>query len=68
MLTRLDAELLAQQLPSGAIALQSLGAPADSQRTSNPSVIRSVMVTSREDDDLFFGDDVDEAVLIVDSP
>jgi hypothetical protein len=28
--------------------------------------VRSVVVTSCEDDDLCFGDDVDEAVLVVD--
>jgi hypothetical protein len=30
--------------------------------------MRSVVVAGREDDDLCFGDDVDEAVLVVDPP
>jgi len=30
--------------------------------------VRSVVIASCEDDDLCFGDDVDEAVLVVDPP
>src|ERR1700689_5109419 len=32
------------------------------------SAVRSVVVAGREDDDLCFGNDVDEAVLVVDPP
>jgi len=62
----------ARRWPDGAwlvgLAQNRLGEAGKSGRVQAGLAGRSVMVAGCEDDDLCFGDDVDEAVLVVNPP